>query len=344
MTADDRVAKRESVLAMLEARDASSLLLTSTAAVSWYLDGARVHIALSAAPVLSVRVTFDADEVYLGSNEAGRMLAEELPPDVTVVERPWYGSASPLAELTEADVARELRDLRRVLTAAERERFRRLGSDAAMALTATLQGATPSSTGFDLAGALAGRIVAAGADPLVVLVDGASRSGIRHPLPTGDPIGRRAMLVVCARRHGLIANATRWVRFGAATAEEADADARILEVESDIFGVTRPGAELGEVLATIAAAYPENGFAVDEWLRHHQGGSAGYETREALAVPHSDEVVALGQAFAWNPTAPGAKVEDTVLVTETGVEPLTVDPRWPTTTVRGVDRPAVLEL
>ena len=267
----DRNDKRGAVLGLLQRHGASSLLLTSTGSLQWYLDGARVHIDLASGPILTVRVSADGDDVHLGSNEAERMLAEELPGDVRVLTHPR------------------------------------------------------------------------GAEPLVVLVGGESRSALRHPLPTADPLGRRAMLVICARRHGLVANATRWVRFGAASAEETDADARILEVEADVFAATRAGATLGEVLTAIRSAYPRHGFDPEEWLGHHQGGSAGYGTRETLATPDSAAELALGQAFAWNPTAPGAKVEDTVLLTETGVEPLTVDSRWPTTTVRGVERPVVLE-
>ncbi len=45
-------------------------------------------------------------------------------------------------------------------------------------------------------------------------------------------------------------------------------------------------------------------------------------------------------AFAWNPSAPGVKVEDTVLTTSAGIEVLTVDPRWPTVRVGALDRPA----
>jgi Xaa-Pro aminopeptidase len=151
------------------------------------------------------------------------------------------------------------------------------------------------------------------------------------------------MVVVCARRYGLVANLTRWVRFGASTAEEDDAEARILEVEADAFAATRPGSRLADVLETMRLAYPRHGFAEDEWLGHHQGGSAGFGTRETLATPGSTTEVALGQAFAWNPTAPGVKVEDTVLVTADDVDSLTVDPRWPTTLARGRRRPAVLQ-
>ncbi len=339
----DRDDKRAAVLGLLERHAASSLLLTGTGALQWYLDGARVHIDLASGPILTVRVSPDGDEVHLGSNESERMLAEELPGDVRVLTHPWHSPVTPAADLVEADVASGLVALRRTLTPVEVRRFRELGADAAAILTDALQSATPETTGTELAARVTHDAVARGTEPLVVLVGGESRSAVRHPLPTDDPLGRRAMLVICARRHGLVADATRWVRFGPATAAEDDADARILEVEADAFAATRPGASLDDVLSVIRSAYPRHGFAEDEWLGHHQGGSAGYGTRETLATPGSSAEVALGQAFAWNPTAPGAKVEDTVLVTGTGVEPLTVDPRWPTTTVRGVGRPVVLE-
>ncbi|HEV7956672.1 MAG: peptidase [Microbacteriaceae bacterium] len=343
MNGTDRSSKREAVLALMVERGAQSLLLTGTAVLGWYLDGARVHIALSAGPILSVRVTSACDEVYLTSNEAGRMLLEELPADVIVRSREWHEPLTVEADLAEAEIEGELRDLRRTLSSVEIERFSALGADAASVLTDALTAATPTMTGFELASLVAAGIVARGADPLVVLVGGESRVSVRHPLPTLEPLGRRAMLVVCSRRHGLIANATRWVRFGAASAEEQDADARILEVEADTFAETRPGAALRDILAGIQRSYPAHGFANEEWLGHHQGGAAGYETRDPLATPGAGDVVALGQAFAWNPTAPGTKVEDTVVVTSEGLRVLTVDPRWPTTMVRGLARPAVLE-
>jgi hypothetical protein len=155
----------------------------------------------------------------------------------------------------------------------------------------------------------------------------------RHPLPTAAPLGRRAMLVVCGRRHGLIANATRWV--GDAGAD----DDAILAVEAAYFAATRPGARLDEAFAAGCAAYDAAGFGADEWQRHHQGGAAGYAGRDPRATSETRDVVSAAHAFAWNPSAPDAKVEDTVLVTASGVEVLTVDSRWPTVAVAGLDRP-----
>lgn len=339
----DRGAKRRAVLDLLAERGASSLLLTSTPAISWYLDGARVHINLAAGPIVEVLVTPAGDQVHLQSNERERMIAEELPPEVTVHARAWHESPALTADILEADVERELRDLRRALSPAETARLRAVGTDAASVLTDALHLATPEMTEHELAALVASGLIARGADPIVILAQGASRSSIRHPLPTSAPLGRRAMLVVCARRHGLIANATRWVRFGSATAEESDADARILEVEADVFAALAPGVTLAAVLAGVAASYPAHGFADDEWLQHHQGGAAGWDTRDPVATPSADDRLVLGQALAFNPTGPGCKVEDTVQLTEHGIDVLTVDPRWPATLVRGILRPRVLE-
>jgi len=56
----------------------------------------------------------------------------------------------------------------------------------------------------------------------------------------------------------------------------------------------------------------EQGFA-DEWKLHHQGGPAGYEPREFVATPITDNVISAGQVFAWNPSITGGvKSEDTV--------------------------------
>jgi len=208
-------------------------------------------------------------------------------------------------------------------------------------LTDAATGAHPSDAERDVAARLASGLAARGIDPLVTLVAGRSRLAHRHPLPTAAPIGDRAMLVVCGRRHGLIANATRWVRWGASAAE-ADAERRILDVEAAYLDGTRVGGTIAGAFEQGIAGYARSGFDADEWRRHHQGGAAGYAGRDPRATASVGDVVQADHAFAWNPTAPGAKVEDTVLVRSSGVEALTVDPRWPTLEVAGRPRPIEL--
>ena len=346
-SAADRAVKRRRLGDLLDRRGAASLVLRSHTALAWYLDGPRTHVSLAGDPVLAVVVTPTGDELHVFANEADRLFAEELgdTSGLAVTEVPWHEALAPsgIAELEEADVAVDLRAARASLLPAELARYRVLCREVAEVLTDAATGARPSDAERDVAARLASGLATRGIDPLVTLVAGRSRLAHRHPLPTAAPIGDRAMLVVCGRRHGLIANATRWVRFAPADPAEADAARRILDVESAFLGATRPGATLGEVFAAGIAAYARNGFDPDEWRRHHQGGAAGYAGRDPRAVPGTADLVRAGQPFAWNPTAPGAKVEDTVVVGERGIEVLTVDHRWPTTRVSGLDRPLELE-
>jgi len=349
----DRDIKRSRVLDILDAAGRDSLLLTSNTALAWYLDGSRVHISLAGDPIAALLVDRDGDHLVTFNNEAERIAAEELPPQVNLHTVPWHGNLHQAAAavgsgsrppLAESDVATELRAARQQLLPAETARYSLLGAELAGIMTDVLSSARPDTTEFGLVSALASRVVAAGAEPLVLLCNGSSRSTFRHPLATHAPLGRRAMAVVCARRDGMIANITRWIRFDAGTPEERDAEARIAAVEADIFDATVPGARLDSIFAEIQAAYVRHGFGTDQWEQHHQGGPAGYAGRDPRVTPAVTDTVVLDQAFTWNPSGPGVKIEDTVQLTEAGLRVLTVDPRWPASAVNGLDRPVTLQL
>jgi Xaa-Pro aminopeptidase len=342
--ASDRRIKRERLIAILDKTSAASLALTSSAAISWYLDGARVHVNVAGDPIIWVRVSRDRDEVFVTSNELPRLIREELPQDIELNVRYWYSNFDASDSVPEIIIDNELRDARRNLLPYEVVRYQALAGEAAHVMTDALSRSSPTMTERGLAASVAGQLIERGADPLVLLVAGASRLNLRHPLPTDAPLGRRALLVVCARQHGLIASASRWVAFGAPNSIESEGEARIARVEAAILDATVPGANLGSILSIAERAYPDNGFSNDEWKSHHQGGATGYATRDPKATPASRSRVVSGQAFAWNPTAIGAKIEDTILVSERGIEVLTVDDRWPTTTVAGRARPTTLTL
>ena len=344
----DRAAKRQRLLGVLDAAGAERLVLTTHGAIGWYLEGARTHTSLAGDPLLAVVVDREGDTVVVYDNERERLEREELPAGLDIVEVPWHAplaSALPNGPLVarEADVAPLLRAARASLLPAELERYRSLCRESAEAVTRVLLEVRPDDTERQVAAALGALLVARGIDPLVLLVAGRERLGHRHPLPTDAALGDRAMVVVCGRRHGLVANLTRWVRFGPARPGERDADERIREVEAAFFAATAPGTRLNEVFAAGIAAYAANGFDPDEWRRHHQGGAAGYNGRDPRATPHVADVVQLGQPFAWNPSAPGAKIEDTVLLAADGMEVLTADAAWPTVTVAGLERPIEME-
>ena len=350
MSTGDRAVKRERMLGVLAAHPADRLALTSHGAVSWYLDGARTHVSLAGDPVLAVLIDADGDTVITTGSERARLEAEELPDGIRVREVDWQTPlqsawAGETGVLAEAAVSAELRAARAQLLPAELERYRGLARETAAVLTDVLGAAQPDHSEYAVTAAVGARLLERGIDPVVLLAAGRSRLGHRHPLPSTAALGDRAMVVVCARRHGLIVNLTRWLRFGEPDGAETDATTRILEVEAAYFAATRPGAGVSAALAAGSAAYGRHGFDPDEWRRHHQGGPAGYNGRDPRAVADLPDLVRSGQAFAWNPSAPGAKVEDTVLIGAGATHPvevLTVDPRWPTTLVHGLRRPAEL--
>ncbi|HWD61251.1 MAG TPA: peptidase M24, partial [Humibacter sp.] len=173
----DLAVKRARVLALLDEAGAASVLLTSTTAVAWYLDGGRQHVSLAADPIVALRVSHDGDEAFVTSNETARLVAEELPAGITVRERSWYEPPEVRQEpgsLLERDLDAQLRAARAVLLPGELARFRALGRDAAHAVTDVLLAAEPTWSERRTAAELAARLVSVGADPLVLLVAGES--------------------------------------------------------------------------------------------------------------------------------------------------------------------------
>jgi Xaa-Pro aminopeptidase len=182
-----------------------------------------------------------------------------------------------------------------------------------------------------IAGLLDLEIHRVGLNPLVTLVAGDERiSSFRHPIPKPLKVHQRAMLVTCAAYGGLVSCLTRFVAFAPPDADLTRKYQAIANVDAAVNLATRPGRTLAEIFADLQRAYADNGFA-DQWQLHHQGGSTGYNPRDAVANPTNSTRVVDNQAFAWNPSVVGAKSEDTVLVTAKGVEVLTAASKdWPT--------------
>ena len=142
-----------------------------------------------------------------------------------------------------------------------------------------------------------------------------------------------ALLVLSGRRWGLVCSISRLIHFGPVPADvqkRIDATAR---VNAMLIAHTLPGRSLDDVFQRGQREYAATGFP-DEWRFHHQGGAVGYEPREFLGLLGSKDEVSVGQAYAWNPTIAGAKMEDTILVGARGNEILTTTPSWPVISVK----------
>ena len=136
------------------------------------------------------------------------------------------------------------------------------------------------------------------------------------------------MVVVCAERDGLIVSITRFVYFGLLPQEFREKLFAVAKVDASFIINTRPAKRVADIFQDAIGTYEKVGYP-GEWKLHHQGGAAGYESRDYIATPDSLQIVQPNQAFAWNPSVKGVKSEDTILVTEKGYEIITDDPDWP---------------
>ena len=332
----------------LFARRAQGILLHSQAAVSW-LTGARTFINM-AGESACMQVLVTQDSVHcLANNIEARRLAEEEVEELSAkwVDYPWYDSSlrrrlpaqlagtSSQPLLSEEELAADLFVLMNTLDDYEQSVMRRLATDTVSALQQVAREFARGESEFALTGRLAKALWERGVEPIVLLVAGDERARLRrHPLPTAQSVEHYGLLVVCGRRQGLVASATRSVAFGKLPDDLQERQAVAGYVDAVAIANSRPGVALDTIFSRIQQAYAERGFP-GEWSMHHQGGIGGYGSRTQLAVPDAHVVLRPGMTMAWNPTVTGAKSEDTCLVGREEPEILGVAPGdWPTTAHR----------
>ncbi|HEY7343756.1 MAG TPA: M24 family metallopeptidase [Ktedonobacterales bacterium] len=358
---DEAHAKLAQLRALMVSRELDAIHLEQTPSVAWLTAGAEtaINIAADRGP-LALLVTPERARVVTDGVEAPRLEEEEGLADLgfELVVEPWYRRGAFIADMRargrvgsddERDpstVAPDIQRLRTTLQPGEVGRLRHACLLAADVLREVVAQVTPGMTEHAVAGLIDGASRARGGIAVVTLVGSDERiAAYRHPLPTGKPVERYLMLVLCLRWHGLVAATTRLVHFGALP-DDLEARARaVAAVDARMIQGTQAGRTLAEQWELAARAYRDAGYpeAIEE---HHQGGSIGYLTRERLATPDDPTPLELSQAFAWNPSVRGVKSEDTILLTASGPEVLTAMSEWPTwdVTLDGQrwQRPAIL--
>lgn len=340
-----------------------ALHLTTIATTAWLAAGAATYVNESVdEAALSILVTAEAAYILTDPIEAPRLRDEEWLDRLgyTIVVEPWYTRGPALARLTSGmrmasdrsddaasrAIQHALVTLRSTLAPGEQARIRAGARLASAAMCEAVLAVRPGMSEHEVVAQLVAASRRRGGTAIVALVGSDERiSRYRHPLPIAKAVERYAMLVLCFRYRGLVTALTRSVYFGALPDSLHETALAVARIDARMIAATRPGRTLAEVFALARQAYAEEGHP-DAIERHHQGGPIAYLAREALATPESDWRIESGQAFAWNPSLPGAKSEDTILLTDDGVEPLTVVGDWPVWSVETpsgiVERPAIL--
>jgi Xaa-Pro aminopeptidase len=348
--------KRSAALDAAEAAGFGAVVASSPATVRWLLCGRGRPVSASGPEAdYTVVLAGGRNAVLFPDIETSRVQAEERFEELGYepVPFPWHegrdravaevvgGARALAAEALEAALA----PARRTLAEPERERYRDAGAAAAGAMVETLGRLSSEDAEEDVAAELALQCRRRSFFPPVVLVAGAERQAVhRHPLPTGAPLGRHALLAVTAEREGLHVSLTRLVSFGPPPAELERLVGLTAEVDAAVLDATRPGRTLGEVFEVLDETYTRLGFP-GEWRRHHQGGLTGYKGREVFAVPGDPTPIPESAAVAWNPSITGgAKSEDTALVSADGIEVVTRPPGLSEIVVNGLARPGIAQL
>jgi antitoxin VapB len=296
-------------------------------------------------------VTADGRRFSIANNiETPRLFAEEISPeDFEAVEFSWEAEkAHPelvinkATTLIEGKLASDLplhstirpvenlvAGCRYSLTVQEVERYRGLGSDTGKALAGVARRIAPGESEIEIARKTSDALAEYGIRPVVLLAGADERiANYRHPVPTAKKWDKVLLVAVCAKRDGLIASASRIFCVGDIPAELQRRNLAAAYVFGSLLAASRAGASGAELYETAVQAYNTHGFA-GEIQRHHQGGACGYRTRDWVAHPASAETVRQGQAFAWNPSITGTKVEETAIITDGGAEIVTASPGWP---------------
>lgn len=365
--------KTERLVAMLIREKIDAVLLNAQHNFAWLTRGGSNAIDISRENGAATLLITRQGKGYVMANniEMPRMLAEEVSPDYfSPVEFGWRDEKSDAGLILKrarkivgensrigADLAffaaavtieNKIAACRCRLTDDETDRYRSLGRDAGNAARRTIDKIVQGETEIEIAEKLRHELASDGMTSVVTLVAADQRiSQFRHPVPTGKRWNKTLLLVTCAKRDGLIASLSRMVCIGEVPEDLKRKTGAAAYVNACLLAATRAGTTGAELYRTAEKAYADQGFPGEINL-HHQGGAAGYKTREWVAHPQSTEVVQTNQAFAWNPSITGTKIEETCIAGEYGVEIITASTDFPSisTIVRGREyhSPGILSL
>lgn len=331
---------------LIEKKKLTALALSTQANFAWITCGASNHVPITTdIGCATALITPDRKFVVCDNIEAPRLNDEEISGrGFELVHYPWHEGnlAEEIRRLVGpgeigADIAlpgsipieSALAPYRYSLTPEEIERYRWVGRNAADCVNAVCRVLEPGMTELEIAAILDHAAVERGMIPNVTLIAADERiEKYRHPLPTDKPVERCAMVVLGARRWGLVVSTTRIVHFGQLPDDLKRKHSAVTAVDAVFILNTVPGADVADVFEKGVAEYAAQGFP-EEWKLHHQGGPTGYKGRDFRASAVTHDTVRENQAFAWNPSITGTKSEDTIIARPSGPEILSHFEGWP---------------
>ncbi|HUR98065.1 MAG TPA: M24 family metallopeptidase [Pyrinomonadaceae bacterium] len=336
--------KTERLVRMLAAENLGGVLLNTQRNFAWLSGGGSNGIDLSGENGAGfLFVTAKGKRYVIANNiEIGRLLAEEISAeDFEPVEIGWQAEKDPkvaidaIKRVTGGDIGSDtgfpetrwiepsIASCRFELLPSEIDRFRDLGRAAGGALGSVIPRLDIGMTEKQIARIVRDELARDDIFSVVTLVAADDRiAKYRHPIPTDNVWANTLLVVVCARRQGLVASLSRMICAGDIPEDLQRRTEACAKVNAALYAATFVGATSSQLYSAAAAAYAEQDFS-DEINKHHQGGACGYRTRDWVAHPDGGEIVRPHQAFAWNPSITGTKTEETAILGAEGLEIIT---------------------
>jgi antitoxin VapB len=360
---DELKVKRDRICHLLKNKKLDGIILVKNSNIAWLTGGIENRIVYTSEEG-AVRLIVSKDKILVLTNniEAERILKEEKLGEkgFQPITNQWF-EKDLLSDLTKdyrlgADcylpgvnnLQEEIKQLHFSLLPGEIKRYKILGKETSKIVSKICKNIRPGETENEIRGRLAQELWCKNINPHLILIGSDERIfTYRHPIPKDKKIRKYVMVVVCAEQDGLIVNMTRFVYFGLIPQGLKEKSWAVAKVDASFILNTKIGVKIADIFQNAISAYKEVGYP-DEWKFHHQGGAAGYETRDYIATPDSLQIVQPNQVFTWNPSIKGAKSEDTILVTEKGYEIITEDSDWPKIEInyqgKKIARPVILQL
>jgi Xaa-Pro aminopeptidase len=171
----------------------------------------------------------------------------------------------------------------------------------------------------------------AGADGMAfdTIVAAGKRSALPHGRASGQPIPRHGFVVIDSGvvQHGYCSDMTRTVHVGRGSREERRWYDAVLEAQMAGIAAVKPGTTAGEV--DHAARHVLRRAKLDRFFTHSTGHGVGLEIHEPPRLGKAQEeqlqpgMVITIEPGVYVPDKGGIRIEDMVVVTETGCQVLT---------------------
>jgi Xaa-Pro aminopeptidase len=189
----------------------------------------------------------------------------------------------------------------------------------------------PKMTESDLAAEIEHQMRRLGAEKpaFETIVASGPRTALPHAQPTYNVLSNNQLLLIdmgCARE-GYASDMTRMLHLGNPGTKAKKLYKAVLEAQLGAIAAVRAGVKAGAVDASARRILKAHGF--EKQFVHSTGHGLGLEIHESPRVGRKDQtVLKAGMAITIEPGAyvegfGGVRIEDTILVTETGCEVLT---------------------